>query len=196
MRTLILALLTVLFTAGCSDLREAGEALARTEKNSLDLAELRGQLAAAQAQVAAQAAEIEKLKWAAKPKAPHLVVKATGEDLGPWIAPGVAWSDALAQGGAGGQYDVTYGKSLYYSAGNCTGDVYAVQRPYEVLGVVGTDGTIWIVETGGFQRQFYSMRGEDGACVAQTGTQQLALATPTGIPATPHRPEALTIALR
>jgi hypothetical protein len=126
----------------------------------------------------------------------HLVLKATGEDLGPWIDSTHAWNDQL-----GTSYLIT-GTSIQYVGAGCTGATYgfhAIGSNNDYAAGFVTH-TIWRIDDttpSDVTIQSYRPADESLPCITSAPrTLALSTAEDTGVPALPHKGDALIAELR
>jgi hypothetical protein len=168
-----IAMTVLVAVSGCS----SGDAVSRAEIEALrgelgalqsELAEVRAQLGAAllglEMRSGARAEEIEaaiaEMKAGGVGKVPHLVVKATGEDLGPFIGWGSAYSAEL-----GAYYRITGRALVVYTGAGCTGDELAyagggIPKGTHLVTSLGTIGTTSEEPAGVAFKSFF----EEGTC--------------------------------
>ena len=105
-----------------------------------DVAQLKGQIAQLQADRDAQGHVLAGLMAAGGGKVPHLVVAATGEDLGPSLGGTVAYNAE-----AGGTVDFATFGPIYFTSTDCTGAAYYPSNDITLSSdrVIGADWKIY-----------------------------------------------------
>jgi hypothetical protein len=173
MRT-VLACLALCLAAGCYDDGSVRTGLAA---HADALARAQATIAAQQAQLQEQQQQIDLIRKARATM--RLIVRATGEDLGPFIDFDHAWSE---------QGEFAYlvnGARIVYEGLNCTGQSYGYPGANNDYVAARGTATVWRVYwTDKTDVTYVSTHADDGTCInyPTPGSSPLSVAEDTGIP--------------